>query len=159
MTTHQLNEQIILNVVGTCGVLIFLYLAIFQLKNQPYYSKSINNYRFAVYSSFSAYSAYGIIINEVKISSSQFICDVSPVLFILFFTVFYFFNNYYYNRRSKRIYKKLYEKHVTENLKNSVSKEGSVNNPVKTKNKNIYKSVERISNYRYNTTNIIIIYS
>ena len=147
MITHQLNLRIVSNVVSACGILIFLYLAIFQLKNQPYYSKSINNYRFAVYSSFSAYMAYGVIIGELNLNSSQIVCDLSPVLLILFFIGCYFFNNYYYNKRSKRIYKKLYEKHVTENLKNSVSKEGSVNNPVKTKN--IYKSVERISNYYY----------
>ncbi|OUM62539.1 hypothetical protein PIROE2DRAFT_11117 [Piromyces sp. E2] len=145
MITHHWDLRIVAKTVSIGGILIFLFLAINQLMTQPYYSKTINNYRFAVYFSLCLYMLYGLMVGELGLNNSQFICDISLILQIIFFVTSYFINNNYYNKSLKRIYKKFHDKQITENLKNQVSKEYSIKDLEKPMKKNIYNSVERIT--------------
>jgi len=129
-------------------ILSFLYLAFIQLKNQPYYSNTVNNYKFAIYFSIGSFSLYSFIVYISKINSSQFVCDISPFILIVLLILSYKFNSFYQNKTVKRIYKKFQEKEMINKLRKTTSSDELKLSPDKLKNKKIFQSVERISKYK-----------
>ncbi|OUM59043.1 hypothetical protein PIROE2DRAFT_15530 [Piromyces sp. E2] len=123
----------------------FGFIAINQIKYQPFYSSAINNYRFGIYFSYCISSILSILVLTTTLSNSQFISDIAPFILIILFGIGYKINNIYYKLCIKRIYKKLQEKEKVTNLRKTVSNDELKYNPSKLKKKNVYKSVERIS--------------
>ncbi|ORY78701.1 hypothetical protein LY90DRAFT_70311 [Neocallimastix californiae] len=130
-------------------ILSFLYLAFIQLKNQPYYSNTVNNYKFAIYFSIGSFSLYSFIVYISKINSSQFVCDISPFILIVLLILSYKFNSFYQNKTVKRIYKKFQEKEMINKLRKTTSSDELKLSPDKLKNKKIFQSVERITKEVY----------
>lgn len=149
LMAKNVNDAIIapLLYVFVCGV--FSYLAVFQLKNQPYYSIYINNYRFAVYATIAIFQAISFIFHSIDIYKSQVVADIVPVIIIILFIVNFKLNDIYYKSILKRIYKKYYEKQVVSDLRESTSVDELKYSPEKLKKKSVYQSVERITTETY----------
>ena len=145
MIQYQLNPKIMMVVCGVGIMLIFLYLAYFQLVYQPYYSKPINNYRFAVYFTMGFYSMFGNTIDFLKINSYQFISDFAPILLVILFISGYYINSYYHDKSLIRIYSNMSKKQIIDKLNNDTSN-GQLFFISDNNRKDIYRSVERISN-------------
>ena len=126
---------------------LFLYMAYSHLKSQPFYSPTVNNYKFGIYFSLGVFALYTLLICILKINNSRVIAITSAILVILPFVVGYMMNRFYTKRVLVKIYKKFYEKKVANESKSDL-----IFNDENLNKKNIYKSVERIS-----TTKLIII--
>ncbi|ORX35192.1 hypothetical protein BCR36DRAFT_375850 [Piromyces finnis] len=103
------------------NMVIFLYFAYSQLKTQPYYSSTVNNYRFAVYSSIAIFSLYSLLTCLININKTKFIADTSFIIFAIIFVISYKYNEYYYKKSLKRIFKKFNEKKMVSDLRKSTS--------------------------------------
>jgi len=145
MFFHGFNDYIKI-VMNFTLFLSFLYLAYFQLIYQPYYSNTVNNYKFSVYFTISLFAIYAFLISEINLSDNQFICDILPLVGLLFFILGFSLNKLYYKKTLKRIYKKFQEKKIVNELRESSSVDKMQLSPENYKNKNIFQSLERISN-------------
>ncbi|ORX42839.1 hypothetical protein BCR36DRAFT_374241 [Piromyces finnis] len=140
----QINQKVILLLDNIIIMMTFSYISRVQLKRQPYYSTSINNYKFATYFTLSSFSIYTTLLALFNFNNFQFIADSSPFIILILFIGSYKYNNYYHKKMLHRIYKKYQEKKIVNDLKQSID-----NNPENVEMKNIYNSVERITKEVY----------
>lgn len=126
------------------NIIIYIYLAHFQITHQPFYSKKINNYKFSVYFSIAIFSFFTFLMCLFKINTSSVLALLSPLIIIVSFIIGYKYNAYYYKKILKRIYKKFNEKQLVTDLKKTTSIDELKFSPEKFKKKNVYQSVERI---------------
>jgi len=115
-------------------------MAYSHLKSQPFYSSTVNNYKFGVYFSLGVFGLYTFVMCILRINNSRVISIISVVLLFLLFAVGYMINRFYTKRVLVRIYKKFYDKQMANE-----STSDSMYNDEKMSKKDIYKSVERIS--------------
>lgn len=149
LVTGGYNTITTLLISNTIMTISFLFLAYNQLKLQPYYSPTINSYKFAMYFALGAFSLYALLISLFDANSNQFLCDFSPFLVLILFGIGYRFNIIYYKSTIKRIYKRFQEKQLITNLKKSTSIDELKLSPERLKNRNVYQSVERITTEIY----------
>ena len=120
-------------------------MAYSYLTTQPYFSLKANNYKFSIFFTLATISYYNLIMILSKLIYTQFFADILLVVIMVLLLCGYNVNKYYNKRVLMKIYKKLAEKDIVENLKKNVTKEEFAFKLSKDKSKNIYKSVDRIS--------------
>ncbi|ORX40437.1 hypothetical protein BCR36DRAFT_400866 [Piromyces finnis] len=143
---NSINFEKMQSIFILINMVIFLYFAYSQLKTQPYYSSTVNNYRFAVYSSIAIFSLYSLLTCLININKTKFIADTSFIIFAIIFVISYKYNEYYYKKSLKRIFKKFNEKKMVSDLRKSTSVDELRYGPTKLQKKDVYKSIERITN-------------
>ena len=139
-----LHDKSILYSLIIINIVIYIYFAYNQIIYQPFYSKPVNNYKFAVYFSLALYSFFTFLICLLKINTSSAMDLISLIIILILFIIGYKCNDFYYNNILKRIYKKFNEKKMITNLKKATSSDELKYNPENFKKKDIYISLERI---------------
>ncbi|KAL6591207.1 hypothetical protein U3516DRAFT_805657 [Neocallimastix sp. 'constans'] len=144
-----LHDKSILYSLIIINIVIYIYFAYNQIIYQPFYSKPVNNYKFAVYFSLALYSFFTFLICLLKINTSSAMDLISLIIILILFIIGYKCNDFYYNNILKRIYKKFNEKKMITNLKKATSSDELKYNPENFKKKDIYISLERIAKQVY----------
>ncbi|ORX77038.1 hypothetical protein BCR32DRAFT_270911 [Anaeromyces robustus] len=145
-SNENIDKTLIRNLCIFFIGLIFLYISFAQLKSQPYYSETVNNYKFAVYFSIGVYSLFTFIMCILKINTNAIVGNLFILLYVVLFIGGYFLNSIYKNHLLKNIYKKFHEKESIKHLRESVSEDELKYGSEKLVKKNFYNSVERITN-------------
>ncbi|ORX45582.1 hypothetical protein BCR36DRAFT_299255, partial [Piromyces finnis] len=145
----EIYNYIIQKICIVITSMLFFYMAYYQLIKQPYYSSTVNNYKFAVYFSLGLFSFYTFILCILKANSSSIIPYISVVILIFIFIASYCYNQYYKNSIIKRVFKKFKEKNVVHNLRKTLSTDELKFCPDNLEKKDVYKSIERITSEKY----------